>query len=421
MKTPLDSPAIPIFCAFKEMRRTASLKPHPRNPNRHPQQQIEIFAKIISSLGWRQPLVVSNRSGYVIKGHGKLLVANFLKLAEVPVDLQDYKSEEEEWQDLLADNRIAELSEREDSLVGALIRDLTAKGAQIELTGYDSKEIALLLAKIARSNPQVDIEPDIDHAAELRKKWGTETGQLWGCDDHRILVGDATLKGDVLRLYGALSNKIPPPRLMVTDPPYGVNYDPAWRKRAGINRNTRKMGKVANDARADWTPAWALFVGDVAYVWHGGLHAGTVASNLEAAGFEVRSQIIWRKDRFALSRGNYHWQHEPCWYAVRKGKTSQWTGQRDQPTVWDYPAREGDGDGHSTPKPLGCMRRPIENNSLIGSSVYDPFLGFGTTLVACEQTGRVCLGIDILPAYVAVTLDRWAKLTGRKPTLITDQ
>src|SRR4030081_1631708 len=113
---------------------------------------------------------------------------------------------------------------------------------------------------------------------------------------------------------------------MITDPPYGVNYDPAWRKRAGVNLNARKLGKVANDDRADWREAWGLFPGSVAYVWHAGRHTSEVQQSLEASGFDMRTQIIKAKNRFALSRGHYHWQHEPCWYAVRGTAGANWSG-----------------------------------------------------------------------------------------------
>ena len=150
--------------------------------------------------------------------------------------------------------------------------------------------------------------------------------------------------------------------LMVTDPPYGVEYDPKWRARAGVNTNTRKMGKVKNDDRANWKDAWALFPGEIVYVWHAGRRTSEVQRSLEDCGFEIVSQIIWAKDRFALSRGDYHWQHEPCWYAVKKGSKHQWCGARNQSTLWSIKAREDGGHGHGTQKPVECMRRPIENN-----------------------------------------------------------
>jgi DNA modification methylase len=164
---------------------------------------------------------------------------------------------------------------------------------------------------------------------------------------------------------------------MVTDPPYGVEYDPKWRHRAGVNRSGR-TGSVRNDERADWSAAWALFGGNVAYVWHGALHATTVAESLMTAGFAIRAQIIWAKERLVIGRGDYHWQHEPCWYAVRhKGN---WTGDRKQTTLWTIPSRGQDSDTiHATQKPVECMRRPMLNNSSPGMDVYDPFLGSGTT------------------------------------------
>jgi DNA modification methylase len=213
------------------------------------------------------------------------------------------------------------------------------------------------------------------------------------------------------------------PGLLVSDPPYGVAYDPAWRERSGLGHQ-RQTGVVRNDDRVDWTPAWALFTGDVAYVWHAGVHAAEVAAGLEASGFRIRAQIIWRKQHFALSRGDFHWQHEPCWYAVREGKSSNWCGDRKQSTVWDVPNlnpiggnREESATGHGTQKPLELMRRAMLNNSKPGQTVYDPFLGSGTTMIAAQLTDRVCCGLEIDPGYVDVIVRRWQDLTGAKAVL----
>ena len=202
---------------------------------------------------------------------------------------------------------------------------------------------------------------------------------------------------------------------MVTDPPYGVEYDPAWRHSRGVSRSGRR-GKVRNDERADWEAAWALFPGSIAYVWHGALRAITAAESLARQGFTIRAQIIWAKERLVIGRGDYHWQHEPCWYAVRtKGN---WTGDRKQTTLWTIPSGGQDVETtHSTQKPVECMRRPILNNSSPGQAVYDPFLGSGTTLIAAETTGRVCLAVEIDPLYVDVAVRRWQAFTGGKATL----
>jgi DNA modification methylase len=176
-----------------------------------------------------------------------------------------------------------------------------------------------------------------------------------------------------------------------------------------------KLGKVANDDRADWREAWGFFPGSVAYVWHAGLHSSTVQESLEVSGFEVRTQIIWAKDRFALSRGHYHYQHEPCWYAVRG--TASWNGDRKQSTLWSINAREDSGHGHGTQKPVECMKRPIENNSSPGQAIYEPFSGSGTTIIAAEMTGRSTHAIELDPAYVDVALQRWQAFTGEKAML----
>ena len=207
------------------------------------------------------------------------------------------------------------------------------------------------------------------------------------------------------------------PGLIVTDPPYGVSYDSVWRNDVGASQ-TRRTGTVMNDDRADWREAWALFKGDVAYVWHGGLHAGTVADSLVAAGFEIRSQIVWTKERLVLSRGHYHWQHEPCWYAVRSGSSASWAGDRKQTTVWPIASRDQDAQTvHGTQKPVECMRRPMLNNSNVGQMVYEPFMGSGTTLIAAETCGRICSGVEVDPAYVDVAVLRWQRLTGETAVL----
>ena len=244
----------------------------------------------------------------------------------------------------------------------------------------------------------------------------TRPGDLWLLGPHRLVCGDAT---DPAIVALALNGTVP--HLMVTDPPYGVNYDPAWRDKvidaaSGKHKKPRATGKVANDHRADWREAWALFPGDVAYVWHSALHGHEVRASLEAARFLIRSQIVWDKGRLIISRGHYHWRHEPCWYAVRRGRTGHWAGDRKQTTVWLIPHRRSE-TGHGTQKPLLAMQRPMENNSRAGDAVYDPFVGSGTTIIAAETIGRVCHAVEIDPVYVDVAVRRWEAMTGRRGEL----
>jgi DNA modification methylase len=148
------------------------------------------------------------------------------------------------------------------------------------------------------------------------------------------------------------------------------------------------------------------------------LHAATVAESLEVCGFAIRSQIIWAKERLVLSRGDYHWQHEPAWYAVKKSGKGHWAGDRKQTTLWHIPSKDQDAQTvHGTQKPVDCMRRPIENNSSPGQAVYEPFMGSGTTLIAAEMSGRVCHGIELNPAYVDVAVQRWQNFTGKTAVL----
>jgi DNA modification methylase len=214
----------------------------------------------------------------------------------------------------------------------------------------------------------------------------------------------------VARLLGSIK-----PNLMVTDPPYGVNYDPAWRNERGISQSGR-TGKVLNDDRADWSAAWALFPGNIAYVWHAALRSSIVAESLLSERFSIRAQIIWAKERLVIGRGDYQWQHEPCWYAVRS--KGNWTGDRKQTTLWTISSGGQDTETiHGTQKPVECMRRPMLNNSDVGQAVYEPFLGSGTTLIAAETIGRLCYAIEINPLYVDVAVRRWQAFTGKTAIL----
>ena len=240
-------------------------------------------------------------------------------------------------------------------------------------------------------------------------------GDVWVLGRHRLVCGDCT----TVEAVDAALNGVKP-HLMVTDPPYGVDYDPAWREEAArkglIGFPPSALGTVQNDTQADWRDAWSLSPAEVAYVWHASMLGGDVAEGLRAHGYEIRSQIIWAKSSFAISRGNYHWQHEACWYAVRKGKTAHWHGNHSQTTLWEIPHNKNE-TGHSTQKPVECMRRPIENNSSPGQAVYEPFSGSGTTIIAAEMTGRSCHAIEISPAYVDVAVLRWQNFTGQSATL----
>ena len=306
---------------------------------------------------------------------------------------------------MLADNKLALNAGWDETLLRVELADLQAMGADLNLIGFGAGEVAALLGgDEGLTDPDAAPAPE-EHAV-------SRLGDAWVLGGHRLVCGDCTDEGMVrAALAGARAH------LMVTDPPYGVEYDPTWRNRAALTA-TRRTGRVLNDDRADWRQAWALFPGEVAYVWHGALHSVTVAESLATCGFDLRAQIVWAKDALVLGRGHYHWRHEPCWYAVRAGGRGHWQGDRSQTTLWEIAGRTEDAATvHGTQKPVECMRRPLENNSAPGDAVYEPFSGSGTTIIAAEIIGRACRAIELDPRYVDVAVRRWQAFTGSTAAL----
>lgn len=672
-------------------RPIETLVPYARNARTHSEAQVAEIAASIREFGWTNPILVDGENS-VVAGHGRLLAARKLGMARVPVIELAGLSEVQRRAYVIADNRLALNAGWDKELLALELGDLESLGFDLALTGFGEEEIAALNERGTTGLTDPDAVPAPPATPASRP------GDLWVLGKHRLICGDATNAADVARLLDGVS-----PHLLVTDPPYGVNYDPAWRGKLHGSEGLA-TGKVTNDDRADWREAWALFPGDVAYVWHGALHASTVAASLEAAGFAIRSQIVWDKTRLVIGRGDYHWQHEPCqpagtmvqkviergagsrparievapieslregdfvvsynpyesvvrrrgrkitrfgkrhfdglmhtisagdratratpehrfsvrldpdaadkqivylmrrgpwwrvgrvslfntrgfglstrladnkaeeawiisvhdspclaqcaeqvlscrygiptthwevdgwakaptrqrsaemiadiyasldpgalaaratlllrdhrlepdhpvitsrerpmfsrkatrlvracnvfaqimqvpapsegdqftwltvtgndatpfsgpvysmdvdqdlhyvadglvthncWYAVRKGRKGHWKGDRKQTTVWQIPHRKNDS-GHGTQKPVECMRRPIENNSSPGQTVYEPFCGSGTTIIAAEMTGRCCSAIELDPAYVDVAVKRWQSFTGQAAIL----
>ena len=379
-----------------------------RNPRKN-DDVVDRMAQAITEFGFRIP-IVARSDGLVVDGHLRLKAARVLGLDTVPVVLADELSETQIKAFRLLANQSANWAEWDELLLSSELNDLLAEDYDLSLIGFDDAELeALLAGEVDRETASREGEDDVPEAPETPI---SRPGDIWLLGKHRLLCGDATVATDVELLLGDVK-----PQLMVTDPPYGVEYDPGWRNKAGAAA-TKRTGKVLDDDSADWREAWALFPGDVTYVWHGALHATTVADSLEASGFNIRSQFIWAKDRLVLSRGDYHWQHEPCLYAVKKTGKGHWAGDRKQTTLWQIANKDQDVETvHGTHKPVECMRRPILNNSSQGQAVYEPFMGSGTTLIAAETTGRVCYGIELNPAYVDVAVQRWQQFTGKHAVL----
>jgi DNA modification methylase len=392
-----------------------------KNANRGTKRGRGALAESIDRFGAGRS-VLADRSGRIIAGNKTVEQAKALNLPirvvttdgkELVVvqrrDL-DLQTDPKARELALADNRIAELDLEWDPEV---LRELRSQGIDTSNLWTDA-EWNRLVTQVLEPDPALNrvVEP---------KATSIKRGDMFGLGSHRILCGDATHPPDVARLLGDDT-----PLLMVTDPPYGVNYDPAWRHRAYPNQRNA-VGRVVNDDQAAWPNAVKLFPGNVVYLWHAARFTAATAATLEQNGFGLRAQVIWVKQHFALSRGDYHWQHEPCWYAVRNGEKSNWQGDRTQSTVWTVPnlnpmgGTRTDSDvptGHGTQKPARLFQIPLINHTSTGDLVYDPFVGSGTTLIAAESLGRVACVMDIDPLYVQASISRWEGLTGRKAAAV---
>ena len=389
-----------------ERRDIESLIPYARNARTHSDEQIAQIAASMKEWGWTNPVLV-DEAGMIIAGHGRVMAARKLGLTEVPVMVAVGWTEAQKRAYVLADNQLALNAGWDMSVLTNELQGLKEWEFDLSLLGFN--DLDSLLAEKTEGLTDPDDVPDAPSSPV------TVPGDVWLMGRHRIVCGDSTDADVVAKALNGVK-----PHLMVTDPPYGVEYDPGWREKAGVAAAGTAKGKVLNDDKADWREAWALFPGDVAYVWHAGLFAGVVGESLAASGFQLRSQIIWDKGQLVLSRGDYHWEHEPCWYAVKKGAKGHWAGDRKQTTVWRIAKPKKNETGHGTQKPVECMKRPIENNSSPGQAVYEPFSGSGTTIIAAEMTGRSCHAIELNPAYVDVAVKRWQDFTGQLATLESD-
>lgn len=372
-------------------RPVESLIPYTLNNRTHPAEQVARIANSIAEFGFNQPIVIDEHN-VVLVGHGRLMAAQRLGLAEVPTFKLENLSEAKKRAYRILDNKLQNDSEWELDNLKLELQMLEDDGFALEPWGLDS---------LLPEDETAEVVEDEFEQEEVDEPYIRE-GDLIELGGHRVKCGDATAAEDVAELMAGQKAE-----MMVTDPPYGVEYDPSWRAEFNEDgpNSQRAVGKVTNDDRADWTDAWRLFKGDVAYVWHADRFSQVVAKSLEDCDLMARYLIIWAKQRHTFGRGHYHHQHEPCWCVVRKGSTALWAGDRTQTTLWQIDNNRHNDTGHGTQKPIECMARPIKNHT--ARLIYDPFLGSGTTLIAAEQLGRKCYGMEISPKYCQVILERY--------------
>ena len=423
------------------------LRPDPANPRRITDEELDALERSIRSFGFVQPVVARRADGTVIAGHQRLVVARRLGLTSVPVIWLDVSAEQARLLSLTL-NRIS--GTWDGALLARLVAELqTVPDLDLSLSGFGEDEIKDLLRSLEvrekRERPEAfDLDEALEEARRVPLR--SKPGEIWQLGEHRLGCLDATKREHVDRLLDGAE-----PRLLATDPPYGVALDPTWRDgvynalgpaerpymrtdgqplpdlatRASSGAHGRTRGHrnttLSGDTRVDWSEAFELVPSlQVGYVWHAGVHAAEVALGLERIGFEIVAQVIWDKGLFAIGRSWYHWAHEPCWVVRKKGAKVPFRGTRDQATVWRAPSPKMImGGSHEekwdspAQKPLVLFETPIRNHLKPGEAVYDPFLGSGTCVIAAERCGARAYTAEIDPVYVEVALRRWERFSGQ--------
>jgi DNA modification methylase len=380
----------------------SQIKTNPNNPRLIKDNKFKQLVKSIQDFPQMLELrpIVIDENNMVLGGNMRLKACIEAGLTEVPVLHANNLSEEKKKEFIVKDNVGYGEWDWDDLANNWDAQELTDWGLDIpnfEVTNLEAEEDDF-------SVPDGGIETDI------------VLGDLFEIGEHRLLCGSSTEADAVNKLFNGNS-----PNLMITDPPYGVNLDQSWRDKA---LGSKAMGKgndnlVKNDDIADWQDAYSLFTGNIAYVWHASKFTDVIMDNLRNCDLIPCQQIIWNKSVMIMGRSDYHFKHEPCWYAVRKNKNHDWIGDRKQTTIIDaappnhiMAGSKEDKTNHPTQKAILCMSIPISNHS---GDVYDPFTGSGTTIVASHQLGRKCYGMELDPKYCQVIVDRMRKL---EPTLI---
>lgn len=401
---------------------------HPENPKRH---ELVALDASFDDFGYVTPPVVNDADGLLLEAHGRIeaLLARRASGAEPPPGIQLGPSGE--WlvptvhgveldRDaarafLVAANRIVELGGWDERRLADLLGELRQSDAGLNGTGFSPSDLSALLAQLGDPSERQDVDPDEIPSEPAKDDLYVSRGQLWQLGSHQVLCGDATEEHDVHRLVSGHAA-----HMGITDPPYNVNYG-----RHGAAGAGRRKPTIANDALApkqwiEFVEHWARLLVDnvdgALYVFMSSREWPVVARLLEEAGAYWSDTIVWAKDRFVLGRADYQRQYEPLWYGWRRGSRHHWCGDRDQGDVWQFP-RPASSDLHPTMKPIALIERGIANSSTPGGRVLDPFLGSGTTLIACERLGRRCLGLELEPKYVQVAIERWQQYTGRTAAL----
>ncbi len=387
------------------------LRPDPANPRRIGDDELDALTRSLRQFGFVQPVLARREDQVVIGGHQRLVAARRLGLTTVPVTYLDLSIEQARLLNL-ALNKIS--GTWDDQLLARLLADLQASpDVDLSLSGFGEGELRDLLRSLeTREKRERPEDFDLDSALEdATREPRSKPGDLWALGEHRLLCGDATKPEDIEKLLAGGQAS-----MAFTDPPYNVSLG----DHGGQQRGTRKR-RIANDSMDPI--AWEVFVrawgrnlltsvDGAIYVCMSSKEMPLVSRVLAEEGGHWSDTIIWRKDRFVLGRADYQRAYEPIWFGWREGASHHWCGDRDQDDVWEI-NRPSDAPLHPTMKPLPLMERAIANSSKPGDLALDAFAGSGSTLIACERTGRRCAALELDPRYVDVVLARWERFSGQ--------
>jgi DNA modification methylase len=380
------------------------LIPYARNPRTHSDGQVSQIAASIAEFGFNNPILVDTKAG-IIAGHGRLLAARKLQLAEVPVIVLDHLTEAQKRAYIIADNALALNAGWDDDLLRAELAALQEEDFNVRIIGFDDEELARLLA----AQDAAEGLTDEDAVPELPESPVSTTGDLWILGSHRLLVGDATNQSDVARLMAGEACD-----LVFTDPPYNVDYEGYTEKRLKIKGDRMSAGEFKQFLGAAFR-SYRTFTrpGASMYVCHSSSWQREFQDALESADFEVRCQIIWAKNTFAWGFGRYKFQHEPMFYAHVAGEKDAWYGDKSQSTLWNEKKLAANRI-HPTAKPVELIERALLNSSKSGDVVADLFGGSGSTLIGCEPRNRKARIMELDPRYADCIVRRFQEYTGKQ-------
>ena len=376
------------------------LIPYVNNARTHSKEQINKLRSSLREFGFINPVIIGRDYG-IIAGHGRVMAAREEGINEVPCVFVDHLTEAQKKAYIIADNRMALDAGWDEEILRVEIEALQAEAFDISLTGFGDDEIADLFGKDAGDAK----DDDYDLTAALEKAAFVEKGDVWVVGRHRLVCGDATNPDAVEKLMdGKKAN------LIVTDPPYGVSFKSA--SGLTIQNDSMKDEEFYNFLYKSFANMVAhMESGGSAYVFHADTEGLTFRKAFIDAGFHLAGVCIWSKNSLVLGRSDYHWQHEPVLYGFLKNGKHRWYSDRKQTTIWNFnkPKRN---ENHPTSKPLDLLAYPIRNSSQENAIVIDTFGGSGSTLMACEQTNRICYTMELDEKYASVILRRYVEDVG---------